>query len=123
LELLGIDNSFGSSELNCLIFELQDLIAKRAERGDIYLQFLSNQNLSVGLYELKAGSIDPQKPHTEDEVYYVVSGVGSIRVGNAKSEVKPGSIVFVGAGVDHKFFDIKEDLSIIVFFAPAHTPA
>jgi len=105
-----------------LIFELRDLTSKRAERGDLYLQFLSDQNLSVGLYELKAGSIDPQKPHGEDEVYYVVSGSGSIRVGSEKSEVKPGSIVFVGAGVDHKFFDIKEDLSIIVFFAPAHNP-
>ena len=106
-----------------LIFELPELISKRAERGDLYLQFLSDQNLSVGLYELKAGSIDPQKPHSEDEVYYVVSGKSSIRVGNERSEVKPGSIVFVGAGVDHKFFDIREDLSIIVFFSPAHNPS
>jgi mannose-6-phosphate isomerase-like protein (cupin superfamily) len=106
-----------------LLFELQDLLAKRKERGDLYLQFLSMQNLSVGLYELEAGASDPQRPHTEDEVYYVLRGRGTIRVGNEVSEVKPGSIVFVAAGADHKFFNIQADLSILVFFAPAHVPS
>jgi mannose-6-phosphate isomerase-like protein (cupin superfamily) len=106
-----------------LLFELQDLLAKRKERGDLYLQFLSMQDLSVGLYELEAGASDPQKPHTEDEVYYVLRGRGTIRVGNETSEVKPGSIVFVAAGADHKFFNIQADLSILVFFAPAHAPS
>src|SRR5579871_571955 len=64
-----------------LIFQLEELLVRRAARDDLYLQFLSVQSMSVGLYELKAGASDPQKPHGEDEVYYILKGSGSIRVG------------------------------------------
>ena len=106
-----------------LQFELEELLARQSERGELYLQFLSVQSLSVGLYELKAGASDPQKPHAEDEIYYVLKGRGTIRVGSETSPVQSRSIIYVGAGIDHKFFDIREDLSLLVFFAPAHTPS
>jgi mannose-6-phosphate isomerase-like protein (cupin superfamily) len=77
----------------------------------------------MGLYELPAGGIDPQQPHTEDEVYYVVSGRALIRVGNEDQRVSAGSIVFVAANVEHRFHTITEDLSILVFFAPAEYTA
>lgn len=79
--------------------------------------------MSLGLYSLPAGGADPQQPHTEDEVYYVISGRAQIRVGAAGAEedraVQPGSIVFVAANVPHRFHSIAEDLTILVFFAPA----
>lgn len=77
----------------------------------------------MGLYELKAGSADPQNPHSEDEVYYVVSGHAMIRVGTETQEIRPGSIIFIRAGVDHKFNNINEDLQLLVLFAPAHVLA
>ena len=104
-------------------FELSSLEVEHQVKGGLFLQFLSKEQLSVGLYKLKAGELDPQKPHTEDEVYYVLRGNALIRVGTEKQDVKPGSIIYVAAGVDHKFNDIKEDLEILVFFAPAHTPS
>jgi quercetin dioxygenase-like cupin family protein len=102
-------------------FELSRLEAEREVEKKMYLQFLSEKRLSVGLYKLKAGEVDPQKPHTEDEVYYVVRGKAVIQVGKEKQAVIPGSIVYAEAGVDHTFRDIKEDLEVLVFFAPAHT--
>jgi mannose-6-phosphate isomerase-like protein (cupin superfamily) len=87
--------------------------------GEPYLEFLRVTSLSVGLYVLPAGAADPQQPHTEDEVYHVVSGRGSIRVGAEDSAVEAGKIVFVEAGVDHRFHSIEEDLTVLVFFAPA----
>jgi quercetin dioxygenase-like cupin family protein len=73
----------------------------------------------MGLYELAAGSRDPQQPHSEDEVYYVVNGKGMIRIGDEDQAVQPGSIIFVAAHAVHYFHTINEDLSILVFFAPA----
>lgn len=62
---------------------------------------------------------DPQAPHTEEEIYYVVSGRATLRVGDVDTAVEPGSILFVGAGVEHRFHAIEEDLTTLVFFAPA----
>jgi quercetin dioxygenase-like cupin family protein len=84
-----------------------------------YLEFLRVPSLSVGLYVLPAGATDPQQPHTEDEVYHVVGGRASIRVGAEDRAVEAGKVVFVEAGVDHRFYDIEEDLRVLVFFAPA----
>jgi mannose-6-phosphate isomerase-like protein (cupin superfamily) len=51
----------------------------------------------------------------------VVSGRGEILVADERRPVQPGSIIFVAKHVDHRFVDITEDLSILVFFAPQHT--
>jgi quercetin dioxygenase-like cupin family protein len=100
-------------------FEFSDLTQQREKSGKLYLEFLKVPSLSMGLYELKAGSKDPQKPHNEDEVYYVVNGHGKILVENEDREVKPGSIIYVAANAVHLFHSITEDLSILAFFAPA----
>lgn len=100
-------------------FELHELRSDRADSGRAYLEFLRSPDLSVGLYELPAGGVDPQAPHTEDEVYYVVAGRAVITLGDEEQAVGPGSVVFVAAGIVHRFHDIEEDLVIIVAFGPA----
>ena len=62
---------------------------------------------------------DPQSPHGEDELYYVVSGRGRVRVGAAARKIQPGSLVFVAATVPHTFYDIAERLELLVVFGPA----
>ena len=100
-------------------FELAELIDKRKQAGRLYLEFLKVPDLSMGVYELPAGATDPQSPHTEDEVYYVAKGKAQIRVGNEDRPVQPGSVVYVAKNVEHRFHSIEEDLTILVFFAPA----
>jgi mannose-6-phosphate isomerase-like protein (cupin superfamily) len=100
-------------------YELVDLAAQREDSGRPYLEFISVPDLSVGLYVLAAGQPDLQQPHGEDEVYYVVSGVGRITVGDEVRDVRPGSVVFVAAHVPHHFHDITEDLTLFVAFGPA----
>jgi mannose-6-phosphate isomerase-like protein (cupin superfamily) len=102
-------------------YELADLISQRKDSSKTYLEFLKVPDLSMGLYFLPAGSIDPQSPHTEDEVYYVVSGRAKIKVADAEGDraVQAGSIVYVAKNVEHKFHTIEQDLTVIVFFAPA----
>jgi mannose-6-phosphate isomerase-like protein (cupin superfamily) len=104
-------------------FEVSDLQQQRRHGQELYLEFLRQPALSMGLYELAAGSKDPQGPHTEDEVYYVISGRGQIRVGDEDQPVRAGSIVYVAANVEHYFHTITEVLSILVVFAPAEYTA
>ncbi len=102
-------------------FTLAEVEAAHAAQENRYLQFLTVPELSLGLYNLLAGSEDLQTPHLEDEIYYVVSGRGRLSAGDQDYPAKPGSILFVARNVPHKFHDIEEDLHILVFFAPAHS--
>ena len=101
-------------------WETADLIAEQKEIGERYLEFFTADTgtLSLGLYVLPAGDTDPQQPHTEDEIYYVVSGAARIRVGNEDREVKAGSVIFVETGAPHRFHSITETLTLLVVFAP-----
>ena len=100
-------------------FELAQLISQREASNKLYLEFLKVPDLSMGLYVLPAGGTDPQSPHTEDEVYYVVSGKAKILVAEENRDVQAGSIIYVEKNVEHRFHSIEEELMILVFFAPA----
>jgi mannose-6-phosphate isomerase-like protein (cupin superfamily) len=102
-------------------YEIQHLIEQQAAGARLYLEFLRVPSMSMGLYVLKAGAVDPQKPHNEDEVYYILSGHGMIYVAGEDRAVQTGSIVFVKAHDEHRFHSITQDLQILVFFAPAES--
>jgi mannose-6-phosphate isomerase-like protein (cupin superfamily) len=101
------------------LHELSEVLGRLAASGRLYEEFVRSHDLSVGLYRLPAGTTDPQSPHTEDEVYYILSGQARIHVGDDSRTVGAGSIVFVAADVEHRFFDITEDLAVLVVFGPA----
>jgi mannose-6-phosphate isomerase-like protein (cupin superfamily) len=101
--------------------DLPAVSVERARAGKLYLEFLRVPALSAGVYVLPAGGSDLQKPHKEDEVYYVVRGSARMRVGSEEQAVKAGSVIFVAAEVEHRFFDIREELEVLVFFAPAES--
>ena len=98
-------------------FELEGEIEKLKASGRPYREFLRVPSLSCGIYTLPAGSKDLQAPHDEDEVYYLVRGRGRLRVDGEERSVGPGSILYVGATSDHSFFEIEEDMTLLVFFA------
>ncbi|MHC0432739.1 cupin domain-containing protein [Streptomyces sp. O3] len=100
------------------VFRLDELEAERVANDGAYLQFLRERNMSVGLYALDAGQTDPQQPHRQDEVYFIASGRASVTVGTETTTVGRGSVVYVPAGVPHKFHHISEDLRVLVVFSP-----
>jgi mannose-6-phosphate isomerase-like protein (cupin superfamily) len=100
------------------VFRLDDLEAERAANKGAYLRFLRERNMSAGLYALQPGELDPQKPHAQDEIYLVVSGRAAITVGEESTQVARGSVVYVPAGVPHRFHHITEDLRVMVVFSP-----
>jgi mannose-6-phosphate isomerase-like protein (cupin superfamily) len=100
-------------------FEVADLLEVLGKSERLYHEFVRTHDLSVGLYRLPAGGVDPQGPHTEDEVYHVVAGRARITVGDEDRAVQAGSIVFVGADIAHRFHDIEEELVVLGVFGPA----
>jgi mannose-6-phosphate isomerase-like protein (cupin superfamily) len=87
--------------------------------SEVYREFLRVPALSLGLYKHEAGADVPQQPHTEDEVYYVISGRGTIAIDGSDHPVTGGSVVYVPAGVAHQFHTVTEPLQVLVVFSPA----
>jgi quercetin dioxygenase-like cupin family protein len=100
---------------------LPEIAEQRARSGKPYREFLRVPAMSAGLYVLPAGGTDHQKPHREDEIYYVIRGRARFKAGPEDREVSAGSVIFVAAEVGHRFYDISEELEVLVFFAPAET--
>jgi quercetin dioxygenase-like cupin family protein len=104
-------------------YAFDELLEEQQNSGKAYLEFLRRDSMSVGVYALPAGGRDPQGPHTEDEVYVVLLGEATLSVAGAPHPVRPGSVVFVEANVEHHFEAIESDLKVLVFFAPAEGSA
>jgi mannose-6-phosphate isomerase-like protein (cupin superfamily) len=102
------------------LFDLPRLFAQRPA-GHNYFELIRVPAMSAGLYVLQVGEPDRQGVHQEDELYYVVRGRGMIRVGEENQPIAPGTIVFVPAGVEHHFHAVREELQVLVVFAPAET--
>ncbi len=100
---------------------LPEIEEQRAQSGKPYREFLRVQAVSAGLYVLPPGATDLQRPHHEDEIYYVVRGRARFKAGNEDREAAAGSVIFVAAEVGHRFYDITEELAVLVIFAPAES--
>ncbi|MFT5482358.1 MAG: mannose-6-phosphate isomerase-like protein (cupin superfamily) [Halieaceae bacterium] len=99
------------------VFQLDELKEQMGDAAAEYLEFLNVPALSCGLYKLAAGSKDMQAPHDEDEMYIVLEGRAHMRLGDEEREVKPGSVLYVSASMEHSFFEIEEDMTLLAFFS------
>ncbi len=107
--------------MKTLFASLSEIEEQRAKSDKPYREFLRAPAMSAGLYVLPAGATDHQKPHREDEIYHVVRGRARFKAGPEDREVSAGSVIFVAAEVGHRFYDITEELAVLVLFAPAET--
>lgn len=105
-----------TSETAWTAFSLRELIEQRRESGRAFIEFLRVPGLSMEVFELGAGALDTQLPHPDPEVYYVINGRATFRVNGETVPVMAGSVVYVHAGIEHRFRDITEDLTVLVVF-------
>jgi len=85
--------------------------------GQRFAVALERGSLSVELYAPRG--VDPQQPHTRDEVYVVVSGRGEFVNAGERHAFGPGDLLFVPAGVEHRFEQFTDDLAVwVVFYGP-----
>jgi mannose-6-phosphate isomerase-like protein (cupin superfamily) len=57
-----------------------------------------------------------QEPHSRDEIYVIASGSGTFQCGDARSPFKAGDVLFVPAGIEHRFLEFSGDFGTWVFF-------
>jgi mannose-6-phosphate isomerase-like protein (cupin superfamily) len=92
-------------------------VTPRWPEGERFVTAFAHGTMSVELY-IPAGH-DPQQPHTQDELYFVISGTGTFVVEDRPHAFGPGSCFFVPAGVRHHFEDFSPDFSTwVVFYGP-----
>lgn len=88
-----------------------------APGGERFARVLGHGSMEVEVYAPRG--VDPQTPHTRDELYVVVEGAGEFVNGEARHPFGPGDVLFVPAGVEHRFEDFTEDLVVwVVFYGP-----
>jgi quercetin dioxygenase-like cupin family protein len=104
-----------------LFANVDEIDQQRVQSGKLYREFLRVPTMSAGLYVLAAGATDAQQPHHEDEMYYVLRGKARFKAEDEDREVSAGNVLFVAAEVRHRFYDITEELAVLVFFAPAES--
>jgi mannose-6-phosphate isomerase-like protein (cupin superfamily) len=85
-----------------------------------WAEHMASADLSVGTYSIPAGGLDDQEPHHEDEIYVVQAGAATLVTDSGTTEVGPGSVIFVPAGENHKFTNVRGDLAVLVIFAPPY---
>lgn len=107
--------------MKTLFANIAEIDQARARSGKLYREFLRVPAMSAGLYVLAAGSSDPQQPHHEDEIYYVVRGRARFKAGTEDREISAGSVIFIAAGVEHLFYDVTQELAVLVVFAPSES--
>ena len=94
------------------------LAAVRASDDGLYGVLLEHGTMELGYYR-PAGS-DEQAPHEQDEIYVIHTGSGIFIRGDERVAFAPGDVLFVAAGVDHRFVEFSDDFAAwVIFWGPS----
>jgi len=83
-------------------------------QGEQSVSLFEHCSLVVKLYAPRGS--DPQTRHSRDEVYVVAQGNGEFVCGGARQNFVPNDVLFVAAGVEHRFENFSDDFAVWVFF-------
>lgn len=97
-------------------FQVAETMAGPAEQ---FHRLRSRDDVTVGVLRIPSGGMDLQGAHAQDEVYAVIGGRGILRLGDVDHPVAPGAIVYVPAGVWHRFHGNKEQLVLACVLVPS----
>ncbi len=111
------------TKLRQAVWPLEQVKAAIGRDGRHFNVFLDTDTMTAELYELPKNSVDLQSPHELDEMYYIISGEGQFTADGVERHVKTGDSIFVKAHVGHRFHDITEDLSVLVYFSKKESNA
>ena len=74
-------------------------------------------SMTLGLYAPRG--VDAQTPHAQDELYVVATGSGTFEKNGERRAFAAQDVIFVEAGVSHRFEDLSEDFSAwVIFWGP-----
>jgi mannose-6-phosphate isomerase-like protein (cupin superfamily) len=88
-----------------------------AAHGKEFVRLLRHGTLEIEIY--KPGGVDRQQPHSRDELYVVISGSGYFVKGDARHPFEAGEVLFVPAGMAHRFEEFTGDFATwVIFYGP-----
>ncbi len=93
---------------------IQGATAALEAHDEPFKELFKHGSLSVEFY--KPDKVDLQTPHDRDEIYVVASGTGFFVNGKNRQPFEPGEVLFVAAGIEHRFEDFSADFATWVFF-------
>ena len=94
-----------------------DAYVKKIKNSDSYFHtFINKDSLAAGVLILKPGEEDTQTPHDSDEMYYVISGNGYLKIKDKDYKVSKDKLFFVAKNVKHYFHDNTTELKVLYFF-------
>ena len=99
-----------------LDFSLDDYIEKIKNGNSYFHTFINRDSLAAGILVLQTGEEDTQEPHESDEVYYVLSGDGYLRIKDKNYPVSSGKLFFVAKNTPHFFHGNTAELKVLYFF-------
>ena len=99
-----------------LEFNLQDNLEKIKKGNSYFHTFINKDSLATGILTLKPGEEDTQTPHDSDEVYYVISGNGFLKIKDKDYKVSKDKLFFVAKDVEHCFHGNTKELKVLYFF-------
>lgn len=99
-----------------LDFDVGRYVQKIREGGPYFHTFINRPGLAAGILVLGPGEQDTQEPHEDDEVYYVISGDGYLRINGRDYAVSKDRLFFVAKNARHFFHGNKRELRVLYFF-------
>jgi mannose-6-phosphate isomerase-like protein (cupin superfamily) len=99
-------------------FDTRDAVERLRAAGGGYEIVHESPGLELGVYVLVAPEPDRQQPHSDDEVYVVLEGSGTLEIEGEPVDLREGQAVFVPAGADHRFVGYEQLAVLVVFERP-----
>ena len=104
-----------------LEFNLTEYLEKIKKGNSYFHTFINKDSLAAGILILKPGEEDTQEPHESDEVYFVLSGNGYLKIKNKNYKVSKDKLFFVAKNVEHYFHGNTAELKVLYFFGGLDT--
>lgn len=100
-----------------LEFDTNEYLKEIKKNSQEYFHtFINKKSLAAGVLFLKPGERDTQEPHETDEIYYIISGNGYLKINKKDYPISEGKVFFVAKNVEHYFFGNTNDLTVLYFF-------
>ena len=99
-----------------LDYDLHTYVERIKDNSSFFHTFINKQSLAVGVLVLEPGNVDTQEPHDGDEVYFVLSGDGYLKINNKNYQVSKDKLFFVAKDTKHCFYGNTRELKVLYFF-------
>jgi len=102
------------SKTHVTVANAMEQLVKASEN---FTTVLEHGSMIVEIYEPK--DVDIQQPHEQDELYVIISGSGTFFNDGQRHPFKEGDVLFVKAGLEHRFEEFSENFKTwVIFYGP-----